>query len=136
VTDGNRRSDRYSDIVSAQENLSPYQFMSMRRLGKLPSVDRQGQSLHEYATDENANLEPPHVKAFEDQEALTDHIAAHGMQEPISISLYYNKPMVTNGRHRFVAAHDLGMAKVPVLFAPGAEKATKNFLGHYTPPAK
>jgi hypothetical protein len=57
------------------------------------------------------------------------------MHEPISIGLYQNKPVVNNGRHRFVAAHDLGMQRVPIMYnSPVAEQATKNFLGHYTPP--
>lgn len=121
--------------MAADDHLSPVQFMSMKRLGRLPSGDYPGFTMHEVATEEYPNEHHPWQKR-ERQDQLTEDIGRNGIQKPLKVERdVAGRPVVGDGHHRYIAAHNLGKTQAPVEFSsPETHQAVMHHLARYTPP--
>jgi ParB-like nuclease family protein len=129
--------------MSAQDNLSPDQFMSVNELGKMPSQWNEGFDEDKWhvtgraLTNEEAFNNPSdrlgpraddRARNFgfntgaEFQDNLTDNVRQNGMETPIAVSQYQNGSVIQNGHHRWVAARTLGWDKVPVKIYPNGRE--------------
>ena len=101
--------------MSAQDHLSPKQFMDTDKVGRLWSGDQEfkGRKVHELdeyevsANDAGGHDDPTKSNYQE----LESHVAKHGVQEPLVIS----GRTLLDGHHRYTAAKKLGIKKLPVV---------------------
>jgi hypothetical protein len=132
--------------VSAEDNLNPQQFVSVKRIGRLISGD-WGVPMHQVHVHPTQGDEGRLAVAKElaipsggrreyKMSDLTRDVAENGVKEPIEISKsYYSGTKVVEGHHRYVAARDAGLTKVPVFYTGSATpQDVVNAAGHYTPP--
>jgi hypothetical protein len=102
--------------MAASDHLSAAQFRPIEEIGAMPSQygnmtveqayqgpERYDEMEQEYARNKGYN------SAQEYQAALRDHVAEHGIKNP----LVYGSGGLGNGHHRYFAARDLGMTHIP-----------------------
>jgi predicted NAD/FAD-binding protein len=136
--------------MSALDNVSGQQFLSVKRMGKLSSGDFAGYKMNELTPyGPGSGLVSSDARDGVDQKALTADIAEHGVFEPISLETRRRRGamdtrehvVVSNGHHRYIGAAASGQEKVPVDLHPsGSRKATMqdvvHSIAHYTPPGE
>jgi hypothetical protein len=128
--------------------ISRVQFMGVKRIGRMVSGDFAPRRMREL---KSADLEPPSGKTaagepLRDMRHLDSDMRASGMRHPLSMGFGKPKapgmPYLDDGHHRYVAARNAGMEKIPVsLDAPGMPREellsrTAEFAGGYTRPGE
>ena len=101
--------------MSAEDNLSPIQFMDIDKVGRLWSGDQdfKGRKVHELdetevSAHDDGGYDDPTKSNYQELEA---HVAQHGVQEPLVVS----GRTLLDGHHRYTAAKKLGIKKLPVV---------------------
>jgi len=104
--------------MTAQDNLSPKQFMSTEAIGKLHSNNFRGHTVEEWhqayraglrgspAEDDEGNEIPNHV--------FDRDIATNGINEPVIVDNLRNPTHLYEGHHRYSSARTMGLEQVPV----------------------
>lgn len=115
-------------MVALNGNLNEVQFMPVSEMDNLSSqypghTMAQAYTNHQLRfSDRQDNLnaqELGHPDAESYQNALSQHVAEHGIQNPISV----RDTFVGNGHHRYFAAKDNGLTHVPVVVRGRAASA-------------
>ena len=142
--------------MSALDNVSGDQFLSVKRMGKLSSGDFLGYKMRDlnpgghgsHLVSKTADSgDYPHREIT--QEQLTASIGRHGVDEPISLETRRragsmdtrSTVKVANGHHRYRGAVDSGQEKVPVYLYPSGQGSASmqdvvHSIAHYTPPGE
>ena len=103
--------------MSAQDNLNGQQFMNVADVGKLQSHIYPRLTVDEWAASEGSSLESygqSHASRWgykDEDDSLYAQVKEQGVREPLDIS---HDHMLMNGHHRYAAAKNAGLSKVPV----------------------
>ena len=94
--------------MSARDHLSKPQFMSVKDVGELWSGDHETTGPAKYVTRN-------HLR--DNIDSLKEDIAKNGVKTPLEVTKDEGGYLL-DGHHRYVAARELGMDKVPVRYVP------------------
>lgn len=98
--------------MSAQENLSPQQFMSVKELGKYQSTDYPDKTMDQVSKDfGRARLRSDRVNYRHGM--LKNSIQEDGIRDPVEIDPVNH--LYGDGHHRFAAVKSLRMKEIPVV---------------------
>ena len=95
-------------------NLSQQFTMTTSRVGRLESGDVEGRRVKDLAPEEITNADTPGGEdgdpTYGNYEGLKSSVAKHGIKEPIVVK----GTKLWEGHHRYLAAKELGIKKIPV----------------------